>query len=251
VVKNSKRNSLFVSFTPAVSNKALTAMRATTRKLSYRNRTELSLADISRLHNPSPEGLAGVLRKILSVGDVPRLQALQQDVGGLGDKEVQTAQRALDTGRAGFSNSFPRRSRISSCIGRKKWSVRLLDGSGVNREVHAPFCERPGVQLLRPTCHENNNTLKTKGYHFDHNFGHGKHFLANLFATLILLAFLVHTALDWIDTRYAKVRGLLLPSRRTFFEHLRALLQYLPFDDWDHLMRFMQQRLAPNAPDTG
>jgi len=128
--------------------------------------------------------------------------------------------------------------------------VRLLDGSGVNREVHAPFCERPGVQFLRPTCHENNNTLKTKGYHFDHNFGHGTQFLANLFATLILLAFLVHTALDWIDTRYAKVRGL-LPSRRTFFEHLRALLQYLPFDDWDHLMRFMQQRLAPNAPDTG
>ena len=128
--------------------------------------------------------------------------------------------------------------------------MRLLDGSGVNREVHAPFCERPGVQFLRPTCHENNNTLKTKGYHFDHNFGHGKQFLANLFATLILLAFLVHTALDWMDTRYAKVRGL-LPSRRTFFEHLRALLQYLPFDDWDHLMRFMQQRLAPNAPDTG
>ena len=31
--------------------------------------------------------------------------------------------------------------------------MRLLDGSGVNREVHAPFCERPGVQFLRPTCH--------------------------------------------------------------------------------------------------
>ena len=96
---------------------------------------------------------------------------------------------------------------------------------------------------------ENNNILKTKGYHFDHNFGHGKQFLANLFATLILLAFLLHTALDWMDSRYAKVRAL-LPSRRTFFEHLRALLQYLPFDDWDHLMRFMLQRLAPNVPDT-
>jgi hypothetical protein len=55
---------------------------------------------------------------------------------------------------------------------------------------------------------ENNNTRKTKGYHFDHNFGHGKQFFANLLATLILLAFLVHTALDWMDTRYAKVRGL-------------------------------------------
>lgn len=29
--------------------------------------------------------------------------------------------------------------------------VILLDGSGVNREVHAPFYDRPGVQFLRPT----------------------------------------------------------------------------------------------------
>lgn len=55
-VKNSKRNSMFVSFTPAVSNKAITAMRERTRKLNYRNRTELSLADISRLHNPILRG---------------------------------------------------------------------------------------------------------------------------------------------------------------------------------------------------
>jgi RNA-directed DNA polymerase len=52
VVKNRKRNSLFVSFTPVVSAKALKAMRETTRRLNYRNRTDLSLRDISRLHNP-------------------------------------------------------------------------------------------------------------------------------------------------------------------------------------------------------
>ena len=56
VVKNSKRNSLFVSFTPAVSNKAVKAMRETTRKLNFRNRTELSLADIARMHNPVLRG---------------------------------------------------------------------------------------------------------------------------------------------------------------------------------------------------
>ena len=33
------------------------------------------------------------------------------------------------------------------------------------------------------------------------------------------------------------------PSRRTFFEHLRALIHYLPFDDGDHLTRFMLRRL--------
>ena len=95
---------------------------------------------------------------------------------------------------------------------------------------------------------EGNNTLKTKGYHFEHNFGHGKRNLANLLATMILLAYLLHTTLDWIDQRYHTVRRR-LPSRRTFFEHVRALLLYLPFDDWDHLMGFMLQRLAP--PDTG
>jgi hypothetical protein len=97
---------------------------------------------------------------------------------------------------------------------------------------------------------ENNNTLKTKGYHFEHNFGHGKQHLSNLFATWILLAFLVHTTLDWIDSDYRAVRSA-LPSRRTFFEHLRALIQYLPFDDWDHLMQFMTQRLNPEALDSG
>jgi RNA-directed DNA polymerase len=56
VVKNRKRNSMFVSFTPAVSATALKSMRQTTRKLNYRNRTELSLADISRLHNPILRG---------------------------------------------------------------------------------------------------------------------------------------------------------------------------------------------------
>jgi RNA-directed DNA polymerase len=56
VVKNSKRNSLFVSFTPAVSPAALKAMRQKTRRLNYRNRTDLSLPDIARLHNPILRG---------------------------------------------------------------------------------------------------------------------------------------------------------------------------------------------------
>jgi hypothetical protein len=74
VVKNRKRNSLFVSFTPAVSSSALKTMRATTRRLNFRNRTELSLKDIARLHNPvllgwmayygrfSPSAMSPVLR---------------------------------------------------------------------------------------------------------------------------------------------------------------------------------------------
>ena len=59
---------------------------------------------------------------------------------------------------------------------------------------------------------------------------------------MILLAFLLHTTLELIDTSFRTVRNS-LPSRRTFFEHLRTLIHYLPFDDGDHLMRFMLRRL--------
>jgi hypothetical protein len=103
---------------------------------------------------------------------------------------------------------------------------------------------------------ENNNTLKTKGYHFEHNYGHGKQHLSAVLATLILLAYLVHTALDRLDQRYRAVRAQ-LPSRQTFFEHLRALLQYLPFDSWDRLFDFMLDGLRPaprqarGRPNTG
>ena len=41
--------------------------------------------------------------------------------------------------------------------------------------------------------------IETKGYHVEHNFGHGKQFLAQAFLVLNLLAFLLHTALERID----------------------------------------------------
>ena len=94
---------------------------------------------------------------------------------------------------------------------------------------------------------ENNNTLKTQGYRFEHNYGHGKQHLAAVLASLTLLAFLAHTVLDRLDQRYQAVRRH-LPSRRTFFEHLRALAQYLPFDSWDHLFNFMLEALEPAQP---
>ena len=85
---------------------------------------------------------------------------------------------------------------------------------------------------------EGNNVLKNRGSHFEPNFGHGKTPWSNWLATLIGLAYLIHTTFDGLDTAYHTVRRL-LPSRRTLFEHLRALLQYLPFESWEPLRKFM------------
>lgn len=75
---------------------------------------------------------------------------------------------------------------------------------------------------------ENNNTLKTKGYHFAHNFGHGKESMANLLASMNMLAFLFHTAMDLTCEVYVKLRAK-LGARKKFFEHVRTLTQYIFF----------------------
>ena len=80
--------------------------------------------------------------------------------------------------------------------------------------------------------------LKTKGYHFEHNFGHGKTYLSATLLSLNLLAFLFHTVLEWSDAPYALVRQELV-RRQTFFDDLRALTRYMGFESWHHLMTFM------------
>ena len=73
---------------------------------------------------------------------------------------------------------------------------------------------------------ENNNVLKTKGYHVEHNFGHGQQYLAAVMLSLNLLAFLFHTVLEWSDDKDALLRRV-LARRQTFFNAIRALTRYI------------------------
>ena len=84
---------------------------------------------------------------------------------------------------------------------------------------------------------EHNNTLKTKGYHLEHNYGHGKN-LSFVLITLNLLAFLFHTVLELVDEKYIIIRKK-LSSRHSFFDDIRALTRYIFFESWNQLMDFM------------
>jgi hypothetical protein len=94
---------------------------------------------------------------------------------------------------------------------------------------------------------ENNNTLKTKGYNLEYNFGHGKQHLSSLLATLNLLSLLFHTLLELLDDKYRLLRQH-LPTRKTFFDDLRALTRYLLFESWDHVLTFMIEGLELGVP---
>jgi len=94
---------------------------------------------------------------------------------------------------------------------------------------------------------ENTNILKTKGYHLEHNYGHGKHYLSAVLLTLNLLAFLFHTVLGWVDHKYQLVRRT-LGARQTFFQDLQALTRYLHFASWEQLLDFMINGLELAMP---
>jgi hypothetical protein len=126
-----------------------------------------------------------------------------------------------DTGETRYQNSFVTNHALTATnviplaqVGRARWKIE----------------------------NENNNTLKTKGYHLEHNFGHGQLDLANVLATLNMLAFLIHTIQESVEPAYLQLRQA-LGARKTFFNDLRSLTRYLVFDTWDDLFLFMQEGL--------
>lgn len=133
-----------------------------------------------------------------------------------------------DTGEILFQNSFVTNHLITATnvvslaqVGRTRWKIE----------------------------NENNNTLKTKGYHLEHNFGHGQQDLANVLATLNILAFLIHTIQEMLEPAYLRLRRA-LGARKTFFNDLRALTRDMVFVSWDDLFLFMEEGLeiAPEPP---
>jgi len=72
------------------------------------------------------------------------------------------------------------------------------------------------------------NTLKNQGYHFEHNYGHGKENLSVNFALLMMLAFLVDQVQQRADALFQAVlkkEG----SCKRLWEHVRALFYTLEF----------------------
>ena len=94
---------------------------------------------------------------------------------------------------------------------------------------------------------ETNNTLKTKGYCLEHNFGHGTKHLSETLASLNILAFLFHTILHFSDNRYWLVRKT-LPRRDRFFQDVQALTTYFCFESWIHLLKTMLTGLKLEDP---
>jgi len=76
------------------------------------------------------------------------------------------------------------------------------------------------------------NTLKNQGYHFEHNFGHGKKHLSTVFAYLMNLAFFVDQ-LRQLCCKAFKKALIRLCSKKNLWEKQRGLFFHYFIDSWE------------------
>lgn len=94
------------------------------------------------------------------------------------------------------------------------------------------------------------NTLKNQGYNLEHNFGHGQHYLANNFALLMMLAFLIDQVQQLCCPLFQQALEI-NHSKISFWEKMRAFFRYFYIDTWElFFAALIKQIYTPLASDT-
>lgn len=91
------------------------------------------------------------------------------------------------------------------------------------------------------------NTLKNQGYHFEHNYGHGKQNLSTVLMTLMFLAFLVDQVQQACCPLFAAVLEK-LKSRRALWDNLRSHIRHFEFDSFSQLWQSILSRSMIGRP---
>lgn len=82
------------------------------------------------------------------------------------------------------------------------------------------------------------NTLKNQGYHFEHNYGHGKDKLCSVFAILMMMAFTVDQIQQHACTHFRKL-WLGLKTKKKLWENIRAAFKMIDFQSMEQLFEHL------------
>jgi Transposase DDE domain len=116
-----------------------------------------------------------------------------------------------------------------------------------------PIARRNARELVRggrarwKIENETFNTLKNQGYHFEHNYGHGKQHLSVVFAMIMMLAFLVDQVQQLCCPLFCAVWQK-FGSKRALWDRLRSHVLHFIFESMRHLYEVMLHDLAKEIP---
>jgi len=94
---------------------------------------------------------------------------------------------------------------------------------------------------------ETYNTLKNQGYHFEHNFGHGRQNLSVVLVMLMMLAFLVDQTQELCCPLFQAVHNK-LGSRRAVWDHLRSHFRHCLLESMEQLQEAILYDWAKEMP---
>jgi hypothetical protein len=98
------------------------------------------------------------------------------------------------------------------------------------------------------------NTLKNQGYNLEHNYGHGKKHLSTVFATLMMLTFLMDQIQETC-CRYFQEARLEFRAKSRLWERIRAHFALSEINSWEALYAAIiwktDPAVEPQWPDTG
>lgn len=98
------------------------------------------------------------------------------------------------------------------------------------------------------------NTLKNQGYHLEHNYGHGKKHLSTVFATLMMLTFLIDQVQETCCRYFQEARNE-FRARTMLWERIRAHFAISTITSWEALYAAIIWKTDPSTQpiweDTG
>lgn len=131
---------------------------------------------------------------------------------------------------------------IVDAKGRVKYATAFVTSLAVSKANVAEIvaCGRARWKIEN----ESFNILKNNGYELEHNFGHGKEFLAMTLAALNLLAFAWHSALDILEPPWIAAREA-AGKRTAFFASIVALTSFVVFPSWQVFLQSLATFTIP------
>ena len=85
------------------------------------------------------------------------------------------------------------------------------------------------------------NTLKNQGYHLEHNYGHGKKYLATNFAILTFLAFLTDQIAQHLDKDFQQAK-VVCKTFKSLWEKIRSVFYLIPTMSMNAIYHFIIKR---------
>lgn len=91
------------------------------------------------------------------------------------------------------------------------------------------------------------NTLKNQGYHLEHNYGHGKKYLATNFMILTFLAFLIDQMAQYLDKDFQAAKQV-AKTFKSLWEKTRSVFYLIPTTSIGAVYRFIAKQQQVNIP---